>query len=121
MPTQLRATTRTARKVHYCSLCGGMVKVGEKYHVSTNVFDGRVYDWRTCLPCQTDGIINEVYDWAGMPDEGVDSESAHDWAHEARHADPGHPKIVRMAEDFLRRQGCNCETCEQLTRPGGDS
>lgn len=114
MPINLRSATRTARKWHHCDICGGMVKIGEKHHVSTNVFDGRVYDFRTCIPCQTDRIVSEVYDWAGGPDEGVTAETAWEWAHEARHAGPGHPEIVRMANDLLRRAGCQCERCEEL-------
>lgn len=114
MPTQLREATRVARKAHRCSLCGGAIKAGDSHHVSTNVWDGRVYDWRTCTPCNADGIIHEVYDWAGQPDEGVDGESAWEWAHDARLAGPGHPEVVRMADDFLRRRGCECERCMRV-------
>lgn len=112
MPTNLREATRTARKVHHCGMCAAPIKVGERHHVSTNAFDGRVYDFRTCEPCRQDRIVSEVYDWAGMPDEGVDFESAREWAHDARAAGPGHPETVRMAEDYLRRCGCACERCE---------
>lgn len=113
MPTQLREAARVARKAHACSLCVGVIAVGDKHHVSTNVWDGRVYDWRTCIACATDGIIHEVYDWAGQPDEGVGEDTAQEWAHEARRAGPSHPKVVQMAEAFLRRRACNCESCEE--------
>jgi hypothetical protein len=115
MPTELRAATRTARKVHHCGMCGGMIKVGERHHVYTNVYDGRVYDFRTCEPCREDSIVNEVHAWAYYPDEGVTVEDAEEWAHEARNAGTG-PQI-RMAEDLLRRNGCACERCEQPAPP----
>lgn len=118
VPEQLREAERVARKVHHCEMCTAMIRVGERHHVSTNVFDGRVYDWRTCAACRADGIVIEVYDWAGMPDEGVDQESAREWAHDAVQAGPGHPKIVAMAKAYLRRCGCRCERCDQAGGEG---
>jgi hypothetical protein len=115
MPIQLKAATRVARKEHRCGMCGGMIKVGERHHVYTNVYDGRVYDFRTCEPCREDSIVNEVHAWAYYPDEGVTVEDAEEWAHEARNAGTG-PQI-RMAEDLLRRNGCACERCEQPAPP----
>lgn len=117
MPEQLKEATRKARKAHCCSLCVGQIAVGEEYHVSTNVFDGRVYDWRTCADCRRDRVLAEVYDWAGMPDEGVDTDSALDWAHDAVLAGPGHPSIVESAAAFLARVGCACERCERDLPP----
>ncbi len=113
MPIQLKAATRVARKEHRCGMCNAVIKVGESHYVSTNLFDGRVYDWRDCEACQRDGILAEVYDWAGMPDEGVNFESAWEWAHES--AASRNPEIARMAADYLRRCACTCERCEQPT------
>jgi hypothetical protein len=112
MPQQLREATRVARKVHYCGMCGGVIKIGERHHVSTNVYDGRVYDWRTCEGCDGDNIVNEVYFWAGHPDEGVDIESASEWAHE-------HVSGHDAARRWLARSGCKCERCE--SRLAGES
>ena len=78
----LREATRTARKAHYCGMCWRIIKVGDLHRVSTNVYDGRVYDWRECLPCHRDGVCALVHTWWGQPDEGVDVESARDWAEE---------------------------------------
>lgn len=112
MPTQLREATRTARKVHHCGGCGVIIKIGERHHVSTNVWDGRVYDWRTCEACHRDNIVGEVYFWAGSPDEGVDIESAWEWAHE--HCSLVSP-LGQAASDWIERNGCTCERCGEAS------
>lgn len=109
MPTSLREATRTARKAHRCGACNGEIPIGTKHRVSTNVWDGRVYDWRTCRPCDDDHIIGEVYYWAGYPDEGVDYESAWEWAHEYRVSTSA---LGDTARRYLARTGCKCEQCE---------
>lgn len=121
MPISLGSKTRIARKPHRCSMCNVAIQPGDTYRVSTNVFDDRVYDWKSCTACVADHIVSEVYDWAGMPDEGVGYDSGVGWAHDARHAGPGHPEIVRAAEDYLRRVGCTCDRCDGSTPPGGES
>ena len=113
MVTQLREATRTARKPHRCGACNVVIGVGESHHVSTNVFDGRVYDWRECAGCAEDRIVSEVYFWCGQPDEGVDFESAWEWAHESR----DDPTYGAMALRWLARSGCSCERCETGVRP----
>ena len=107
MPELLRETYRVARKPHRCGGCNGEIKVGERHHVSTNAWDGRVYDWRTCAACADDNIVSEVYFWAGSPDEGVDYESAWEWAHECR----THEDVGEIARAWLTRSGCECEQC----------
>lgn len=104
MPTQLGSATRTARKMHHCGLCGAMIKVDEHHHVSTNVFDARVYDFRTCSACEADGICAAVYVWCHYPSEGVVLEEAWEWAHEHRGEPP--------ADRYLSRCGCTCEHCK---------
>ena len=50
-------------------------------HFENNVFDGRIYTWRDCLPCDRDGVIHYVDAWTGgYYDEGVTEESAQEWA-----------------------------------------
>lgn len=84
MVTQLHEGTRTARKVHRCGMCSQTIKVGERHHVSTNVWDGRVYDWRECAGCARDSICSYVHDWSGCYyEEGVGYEQAAEWADEA--------------------------------------
>lgn len=107
MPTTLREATRRARKQYRCGMCNTPIAVGEKHHVSTNLWDGRVYDWRECAGCGADNICAEVYYWAGYPDEGVDYESAWEWAHEMR----DDAKAGEIARRFIDRGGCTCERC----------
>lgn len=107
MVTQLREATRVARKPHRCDMCHGTIQIGSSHHVSTNLWDGRLYDWRTCTACTEDGICTEAYWWAGYPDEGVGYETAWEWAHEHT----SHESLGRAARDFLTRCGCACEQC----------
>lgn len=95
MPTQLRErAVRKARKEHRCSTCTARISAGESYWSSTNLYDGRVYDWKSCSSCQEDHIIDEVYHWAGQPDEGVLTEDCLEWAEEVK---------TPEAERFLTR------------------
>jgi len=112
-PVLLRGGFRVARKQHHCGMCNAAIAAGERHHVSTNVFDSRVYDWRTCGACSRDGITAEVYFWAGSPDEGVGFDSASEWAHDHRDA----VAEGSIARDWLARSGCKCERCEVETCP----
>lgn len=94
MPTGLRSEHPTARKEHRCSLCGGVIVKGETYHRQTNIYDGSIYDFLTCLGCGS--ILSDVYEWCGYPDEGVETREADEWAYE-HHDDP-------RAEAYLLRR-----------------
>lgn len=108
MITQVRWDTRKARKPHNCDMCAARIEVGEEHYVSTNAYDGRIYDWRECLPCHRDLICSEVYAWTGgYYDEGVGYEQAHEWAHENR----DHPQVGAAARRWLERDECDCEDC----------
>ena len=74
---------RTARKHYRCGLCVAVIKPGDLYAYQTNIFDGRIYTWRDCLPCDRDGVIHYVDAWTGGYDEGVTAESAQEWAEDA--------------------------------------
>lgn len=83
MVTTLDESDRRARKVYYCGMCGRTINPGDLHHTQTNVYDGRVYTWRDCLPCHQDEVIHYVHDWTGgYHDEGVDFEQAAEWAQE---------------------------------------
>ena len=43
MSTILRDTCHIARKVHYCDLCCGQIKVGSPYHHRVFIADGELY------------------------------------------------------------------------------
>lgn len=73
---------RVARKVHHCGMCNKAIKVGEQHHVSTNIYDDRIYDWRECIWCHRDRICALVHAWWADPDEGVGYDSANEWAEE---------------------------------------
>ena len=68
MPGLLRSETRTARKLHRCSLCCEEIKPGEQYGYDTYKFDGDVYDWKTHMEC--DAVSTFLWDyvdpWEGM-------------------------------------------------------
>ena len=40
-----------ARKAHRCNMCARMIAPGETYWASRNIYDGRVYTWKTCAHC----------------------------------------------------------------------
>lgn len=107
MVQQLSESKPTARKQHRCSLCNGVISPGETYSRSTNIYDGRVYDFIECGSCVRDRVGSEVYDWSGCPDEGYTFEDAYEWAHDSRHTETR----GEMARAWLARCGCTCEVC----------
>ena len=64
-------------------MCDARIRPGDSYHAQTNLYDGMVYDWRECLTCHEDGIVNIVSYYCGWPDEGVGFEQAMAWAEDA--------------------------------------
>lgn len=93
MPTCLREANPVARKAHRCDCCNGHIEPGERYHRSTNLYDGRVYDFRCCNGC--DGLTSVVWDWAGRPDEGVNCEDFIEWAQGEHESDGVHATAAR--------------------------
>lgn len=98
----LRTSNPVARKGHCCEWCYGDIQPGEKYHRSTNIYDDRVYDWVSCAACAA--LVNDVWAWAGCPDEGIAEDSFADWSHDHREHDA-------RARDYLTRRGCTCKRC----------
>lgn len=41
-----------ARKEHICDYCNGLINVGEVYDNQTNVYEGKIYSWKSHLSCQ---------------------------------------------------------------------
>lgn len=76
--TVLKEAQPTARKPHRCHACTITIEPGTKYNRQTAVFDGRVYDWIACLPCES--LLGDVSDWKGDDSEGVDGEDFYEWA-----------------------------------------
>ena len=81
MTTQIADRQRRSRKPRWCQICATRINVGDLHHVSTNVYDGRIYDFRTCLHCERDGVVVYAYAWDESP-EGVTTEEAGGWAEE---------------------------------------
>lgn len=48
---ELRSITPTAKKNYKCMFCGGIINIGEKYNRSTQVNDGKIYDWVCHIHC----------------------------------------------------------------------
>ena len=100
MPICLRESNPVARKAHHCDCCTGRIEPGEHYSRSTNLYDGRVYDFRCCTGCA--GLTSIVWDWAGMPDEGVNCEDFIEWAQGEDESDGAHAAKARA---LLERAG----------------
>jgi len=52
MLRELKSVDRTAHMRHQCSLFGCPIKPGDRYEITTLVYDERVYDWKSCLGCR---------------------------------------------------------------------
>lgn len=99
MPTLLREKMVTARKTRSCMTCGATaIHPGEQYRRSTYVYDGRVYDWVGCKPC--DEIQDLVYSWWDSPEDGIGADEYVEWAWEFED-DPQHGEAARA---FLERR-----------------
>ena len=100
MSQLIREASLKARKTHQCSYCTGPIEPGLTYLRKTLVFDGRVYDWLTCGRCRDDEIFRRVWGWT-YRDDGIDSDTAHEWASEA--VEHGSPEDAEAARKFLER------------------
>ena len=99
-PQLLRETRPTARKLHECSTCSGLIPPGDAYYRRSLVFDDRVYDWLECTPCDDDDVVNRAYLW-GVSVDGVDADHVMEWATEQ--VIHGSPDDQRAAKNFLER------------------
>ena len=100
MPTLLHEARPTARKDHRCSCCGGPIRMGLPYRRETYVYDGHVYDWLVCDPCEE--LTDLVWGWvAPFPDEGINRDDYIEWAREHR----DDPKRGAAARALLIRAG----------------
>lgn len=98
MSILLKTKTVKARKVHHCMDCHAeAVQPGQPYERQTCVYDGRIYDWISCVDC--DAIMGAVYSWFCDPDEGVGPHEFQEWA-ETHRDDPEHGPRARA---FLTR------------------
>lgn len=49
--TVLKNETHIARKEHRCMLCGSIISVGTRYNSQTNVYDGKIEQFRSHIEC----------------------------------------------------------------------
>jgi hypothetical protein len=112
MVTTLDSGRRKARKKYVCGFCLAAISPGDFYAYQVNIYDGRIYTWRDCLPCDRDNVVTYVHDWTGgWHNEGVDYEQAIEWAEEAVgwprdwlvYGRPIHPAERLAARDLLAR------------------
>lgn len=76
---------RTAKKEHVCDYCGLKIEVGEKYKDQTNVYDGRLYHWKSHLSCQELTKALKMFDDCWY-DEGLTAENFHEHVREYLHS-----------------------------------
>lgn len=77
-----RDTVRVARKEHKCELCGGAIKVGEKYHDKAGHGDD-FWQSKECEMCQT--VIDEYHQTPYIDrDDGYYDEGIREWWREEK-------------------------------------
>lgn len=57
-PTVYREDDVKARKQHKCCECGGIIQIGEIYHLHSGLWDGEWGHFKVCLDC--DAIMHEI-------------------------------------------------------------
>lgn len=80
-PRLLKATRPKARKANRCSLCAGPINPGDPYLRESLSYNGFMYEWLTCTPCDTDNVTYLITAWAeGDLEDGIFLEAARKWA-----------------------------------------
>ena len=52
MPACFQSSTPVARKKHVCCECGGVIEIGEKYHLFSGVWQDGPARYKRCCDCQ---------------------------------------------------------------------
>ena len=73
-----RNSRPTARKEHKCDLCGGVIKIGEKYLRSSGVYIGEFFDTKHHIECER--IIHKYC--KDMEDNEFVVDAVNDWVHD---------------------------------------
>ncbi len=81
----------TARKEHKCDLCGGMIKIGEKYIRCNGMYDGEFFDSKHHVDCM--GIIEKYC--RAHEDNEYTADAIEDWIWDRVCAD-----CVHGSEDY---------------------
>ena len=69
MPCINHIIVNKSRKKHHCDFCGCEIKIGTSYVKDTNVFDGRIYTWKSHPECSAVGsfmFCHDIHDGDGV-------------------------------------------------------
>ena len=82
-PECFEVKSQTARLAHTCHECSGLIKPGEKYIVTSGIWDGRPERFKMCPHC------NELFNhFASNSDgEGVYYGNLYEWVFESKDVD----------------------------------
>lgn len=94
----IKEQTPTARKQHHCYFCGGLIEVGTKYNRSTNVYDGRIYDWISHIVCEK--VAHELDMYSNCDDDGLSADSFSAYIDEYVYENHYDNDIDDIAEDW---------------------
>lgn len=93
----IREVRRIARRGPRCSLCWRTIGKGEDYRCSTNVYDGRIYNWNECAHCEA---FRKLTDYWGIDlawsDEGYSSDTVEEF-------EPRTAQEVKLLKRWRRR------------------
>ncbi|AEQ20969.1 hypothetical protein E3_0550 [Rhodococcus phage E3] len=98
MTTVLKRTQPTARKEHRCETCFSKIQPGVQYHRATVLYDGRIYEWVNCGPCED--VFDAVWGWSNQYDEGIGPDDYEEWACEFE----SDPACGEQARAYLARR-----------------
>lgn len=99
MSSLLKTLHPIARKPHSCMFCRCTIPVGEKYHRSTLVEDGELYDWITHEDCVK---ISSLMDMYSKADDGLNEETFLDLLYDYADKRYRDPEIDDLPEDIRR-------------------
>ena len=110
MPTVLKETHPTARKRHFCGLCGCAIEKGQKYTRQTCA-DGDIYDFvaheECCGVAVELDMYNECCAYEGLTSE-IFCEFIEDYIQDSGHEDWGelsmYEKVCRINEETDKRK-----------------
>lgn len=97
MPQRLSDSMPKARKEHKCQACFITIHPGEVYSNETYVYEGRVYTWKTCIPCVL--LCDTVYNWYAE-DWGVGPEEYLEWSLENREVPEAAAYLERFGYEY---------------------
>ncbi len=101
MSEQLAQKIRIARKDHGCDYCGCLIRKGEEYKWSKNIWEGRIFEWHNHLACGR--VASAIWDYCD-PDDGMDEDQFQDGCAEVcrRFICPDCPEWDKEYDDCMK-------------------